>query len=627
MSKAAAWQSTRTVNTEQKYVESWASLSQEIDLSEFYLDGRKLDAQIDLALVDGTLESTIEAASTLTLNLIDDESKLIKSGIFNKPVRLSGVARQQWQFVQASKQGQSLSLTFEDLRVARLRTKKRPRRFARGKVTRAQAARALTLEVKHPEIEFVCPELNKRQPIGTKISDTDRAANRGKGLSPAERLTIKGVRADKTQLKILERSLDQADTLNAGSKATLALIVAIIQESVARNLKGGDRDSRGVLQVRDSTARSMRIDNRDVEACVTAFLQDGFFGQGGAIQVAKSHPSYTVGQIAQAVQGSAHPSAYDLHRAEAKKIVAAYGGVSSSTKSIKTTGKYEFSRGKPDGPKGEDSWACLGRLADKVGWRRFVVGTKLYFMSEADLMASKPRVKISEGLNGVDVIDFNVDSGRPVDEATVTCVASSWTTPPGSTVLVVDMGPADGRWLVSSISRGLFDFKSTIQLRRGKSLLQEKSEPVASDTASSTSSSSDGGKGGSSSTSMLRPVSGGRITSGFGRRVSPTKGASSYHDGIDIGVPVGTTVKAVLDGTVAVSTSSNGGYGGYVELRHANGLKTFYGHLSREMVKKGQRVSRGDTIAKSGNTGTSTGAHLHFGVHKNGKAVDPENYL
>ncbi|WP_296116027.1 murein hydrolase activator EnvC [uncultured Eubacterium sp.] len=117
-----------------------------------------------------------------------------------------------------------------------------------------------------------------------------------------------------------------------------------------------------------------------------------------------------------------------------------------------------------------------------------------------------------------------------------------------------------------------------------------------------------------------------RITSGFGKRNSPTAGASSYHQGYDIGASSGAAVVAAADGIVTI-TGYSSVLGNYVILSHGGGLFTIYEHCSSVLVSKGQSVSRGSTIAKVGSTGISTGPHLHFGVQLNGKYVDPGNYL
>ena len=117
-----------------------------------------------------------------------------------------------------------------------------------------------------------------------------------------------------------------------------------------------------------------------------------------------------------------------------------------------------------------------------------------------------------------------------------------------------------------------------------------------------------------------------RITSGFGYRNSPTAGASSYHQGYDIGASEGAAIVAAADGVVT-STGYSSVLGNYVILSHGGGLFTIYEHCSSVLVSKGQSVSRGATIAKVGSTGIATGPHLHFGVQLNGSYVDPGKYL
>ena len=117
-----------------------------------------------------------------------------------------------------------------------------------------------------------------------------------------------------------------------------------------------------------------------------------------------------------------------------------------------------------------------------------------------------------------------------------------------------------------------------------------------------------------------------KITSGFGYRDKPTAGATSYHQGYDIGASAGAAIVAAADGVVT-STGYSSVLGNYVILSHGGGLFTIYEHCSAVLVSRGQSVSRGSTIAKVGSTGVSTGPHLHFGVQLNGKYVDPGNYL
>ena len=127
-------------------------------------------------------------------------------------------------------------------------------------------------------------------------------------------------------------------------------------------------------------------------------------------------------------------------------------------------------------------------------------------------------------------------------------------------------------------------------------------------------------------TTYIKPITGGRMTSRFGRRSAPTKGASTYHRGIDWATPVGTAVMASATGTVSKAGWGRG-YGYVVYIDHADGRQTRYGHLSKVLVSAGQSVTQGQKIALSGNTGVSTGPHVHFEILINGSQVNPLDYL
>lgn len=119
---------------------------------------------------------------------------------------------------------------------------------------------------------------------------------------------------------------------------------------------------------------------------------------------------------------------------------------------------------------------------------------------------------------------------------------------------------------------------------------------------------------------LAKPTSRGVLTSPFGWRWG------RRHTGIDIGMPTGTTVKAA-DGGKVIFSGTKGGYGKCIIIDHGANVKTLYAHNSKLLVKKGTKVFKGQTIAKSGNTGRSTGPHLHFEVRKNGTPVNPAKYV
>ncbi len=116
------------------------------------------------------------------------------------------------------------------------------------------------------------------------------------------------------------------------------------------------------------------------------------------------------------------------------------------------------------------------------------------------------------------------------------------------------------------------------------------------------------------------------LTSPFGERLDPITGKPSTHTGIDLGAPEGTPIPAALDGVV-IAAGPRGGYGNAVEVRHADGLSTLYAHASEVLVAPGDRVHVGETLALVGQTGRTTGPHLHLEVRRGGHFVDPRVVL
>ena len=127
------------------------------------------------------------------------------------------------------------------------------------------------------------------------------------------------------------------------------------------------------------------------------------------------------------------------------------------------------------------------------------------------------------------------------------------------------------------------------------------------------------------STPTLLPARG-WITSYYGPRHSHYSNRVKMHEGLDVGAPIGTPILAPADGIIKIS-GKNPGFGFYVEIDHGYGIETTYAHNSKNKVKKGQKIKRGQVIAYLGNTGLSTGPHLHYEVRINGTPVDPLYYI
>ncbi len=112
----------------------------------------------------------------------------------------------------------------------------------------------------------------------------------------------------------------------------------------------------------------------------------------------------------------------------------------------------------------------------------------------------------------------------------------------------------------------------------------------------------------------------------MGYRKDPFTGKRAYHHGVDYVPGYGTSVYASMDGIVT-HAGWMGGYGKLIVIQHRNSFSTRYGHLSSILVTKGKRVRQGQRIGKVGSTGRSTGAHLHFEIRQNGKALNPRKFV
>lgn len=123
------------------------------------------------------------------------------------------------------------------------------------------------------------------------------------------------------------------------------------------------------------------------------------------------------------------------------------------------------------------------------------------------------------------------------------------------------------------------------------------------------------------------PVRGHDVNSRYGTRSLPGEAGPRLHAGIDIAAPTGTPVLATSEGVVVSTGYDRAGYGRYVEVRHPNGLRSFYAHMSAVDVQTGDAVTGGQAIGKVGSTGYSTGPHLHFEIRRGGARLNPAGYL
>jgi hypothetical protein len=424
------------------------------DLSDILLRGESWKAQLGDALLDAILTRTISGASTLKLEVNDPRRRLLNHPLLEAKydLELDGL-KFRYKGVEQTGRLAPLVLTHEALVVALLRELTGPHKAYRDKVTRAQFAKALVREVKHPVIPFICPELDVIQPIETEKQARDAVAEadtkRGKGIGKATHLQVKEGDADPSQVEAGERALKTAESHGANDRVMAAVMVALIVESEI------GKTSSNWLQQIGSTAASAGGSPTNLEASVVAFLNGYGYGSGGAIAYERAHPGAKVYEIAQAVQASGAGLAsngaanYGPWVNQAWEWVETYGGGAGSVSTLETL-RYAFEE-----KKNEDNWRCDTRLAKEVNWRCFESAGAIYFIDELDLLRSRLRMVIGDSTPGVEDTAPKFDEGKPVTEFRVQVRARSWAAPPGSVAQVKQHGPCNGLWIVSKIESRL----------------------------------------------------------------------------------------------------------------------------------------------------------------------------
>lgn len=492
-------------------------LAAQTDIATFRLEMRnKAGISLETAITAATLSRTISGASTLTVSVEDDLARSIqRSGRLGRKVdvELDGLF---FTLVGVTKTGRNLDLKFEEREVNVLRYYAKYLQVSRAQLTRAEFVLMMLREVHEISLRYVIPELKKRQTIsdvdpGQILVDangnplvkkvTPDPTTRPQGISAPSAgvsagknwlgigslgLTVRGQPSTVEQLNNASIILDTGVSLGASRKVLVCSIMTAIDESNIINLTGGDRDSVGIFQQRASQGWPA---TRNIPTDAKAFFV-------AAMKVARDNPFLNYNDVCQDTQHSGTPLAYGAFQDEAEKFVDAYGitggdiasdpsaGNNQKTGALTTLAEpgagYFFTRGTVSTDTSgqvvlqpEGSWQCITRLAAEVGWRAFCVSGAIYFISDADLFLSKPFMVISEDDEGIDWIDYDYDEGKRQSVVTITAHLARWSAPPGSTVIVRDMGIPNGKHLVSQIDRSLYDTVATITLIKPQPVLPE----------------------------------------------------------------------------------------------------------------------------------------------------------
>lgn len=370
---------------------------------------------------------------------------------------------------------------------------------AKKGTSRAQWNRGLLSLNGRAPWRVVCPEADGSRPpvlsAGDVLRDRSvqrtRDAQRAPGFAPGASFRVAGRTASEAQKRVLAAALSVADDESANGKDREALVCALIVESRAQNLAYGDASSTGPLQVLAGTARAVGVNPRSTEQVCREFLRNGYwrYRPDGAIALARKHPSWTAGQIAQACQGSAHPERYDAARKEARAIIAAWSGGNTTG----TTGEENRSTFSLD--ENTTYWAHTGTSAGEVNRARFIgqdkLGDALYWVAETLLARSRPYATISPWDSAVILSPPRFDEARSVDALTAQLAMPRTLCGQliGRNLSVVGYRGQDGHYLVTKAARsGRGDRWVQVELERPRNPLKKAAttSSIGASSASST---------------------------------------------------------------------------------------------------------------------------------------------
>lgn len=579
--------------------------------NDLRINGEKFRSDLYEVVTGARLRRSMEEASSITIDCYDSD-RIVEEIIAGERADAE-IDDIHFRIAAARRNGDLITLTFEDRTAAWMRLYKGPKKAFRDKVTRAEFVRSLVKEVERKEgdIPLYIPELHVVQPIqgrqrGGVRWDKEKKDRRAPALDNDDRITSKGAIATPTQVSNIERVLNVGLSREVSRKLLICAIMTTTQESNNENLTGGDADSVGMFQQRASMGWPA---SRDIEKDAAAFYRE-------AEKVDKQNPNLRKTELCQAVQRSATPEAYAQWEREATRTVSIYigkGGFNAISGTLTTYRRYAFKV-----ERDETYWDATGRLASEVNWRRFVQAGIFYFISDDALLAQGSRARLKTDKEGIDEINYDWDMGKDVTEVTVIGRASHWAAPPGTVVTVAEgIEEVQGRYLVSTIDASLFSDDITITLKRPTA---PKQEPRPEKVEKQVSFGDAGGFAGPGGKSPPLDKKGEII--GVPYAGTHTLGNWQSDNAIDIRVPEGTNVLAVKNGTITKVSGSNSDpssrFNGY---QVTIDDQIFYTHLSAIRVRQGQKVKGGTIIGRSGSANGVP--HLHFAVRDG----NPKRYL
>jgi hypothetical protein len=453
-------------------------------LDDATIEGGLVNVQFGQAIQTATETLSIDQAPTVTITLIDPDRTLVESGLWQQRSRLV-IKDRTYILVQIEKQGASrLQVTFEQWEVYKLRQAKKYRKAFRSRIDRVTFAQSLCRE---SGVKFHAPEAGPAAPTVTTVRGSGSGA--AAGFAKGAKVTVKGSPATANQLLALSQALDEAIRLKVSTETLIGVVMAGTQESSWNRWAKNDvgHGHFGIFQ-QDPTIYS-QSGHWDPAQDVHEFLVgprtwDWKTGKpvtdvpkaGSFMALMRGYTgaNRTIGEVIEQTQRSGEnpTTTYDKWRDEAEATVTAYNspGRTNTHTALLRNDKMEFSRGQPGHP--ETSWDTLQGLATDIGFRCFMVGDTVWFVSDDWLFATPPIATLREGDGIANAITWTLDVGKSRDECDVD-VNDLWVYSPGVAVQVEGEGPAEGKWLLAEWTRNLLRPTATVRLVKPGATLPE----------------------------------------------------------------------------------------------------------------------------------------------------------
>lgn len=454
-------------------------------IEKLTLRGNNLATMLGPRITKADITQSLDSPLTITLDVWDKGRELLTSGLLDTKVRIV-LGDQAFAMTAISKAGDLLTLEFEDANVNDLRKNDSPIKAERGTTSRIDFVKRLLTEKGAPKMRWVidagAPGAITVEKNPLALTDTE-----ARKPGPFQKTTVKGEQATQEQLDNIKVVLGHLFAEGATQEQLAITTMVATAESRWINTKGGTGSSVGLFQQIDGYkgADGKVFDRNDRVAAADAFYER----LQKAMDRLPGQPMHIYGQAVQlsgAGAASGGESNYGPWEDEAKKTASAWNRAYGGSKPEVAASMYEFRRGGFDGTP-EDSWECLGRLADEVQYRRFIIEGIFYFLPDELLVGTGPRLVLSETSQGMlTPIDFDMDEGVDPQTVTFSIHTEEWLAPVGTCIEIEDLGPGNGVWVVNRTTGSLLDpFHQDIELVRPRAVLTEPPDDETVDVVDS----------------------------------------------------------------------------------------------------------------------------------------------